>query len=77
MFMNISTILDEILNCQRSPNDKSSLGYNKEETHFEAITSKKNEVSPSFSKGGSKEAGPTPQIKFRRETPSRWTPKKR
>jgi hypothetical protein len=53
-FMNNSTILDEILDSQRSPNDKSGLGYNKEATHFEASTSKKHEVSPSFSKGGSK-----------------------
>jgi chromosome segregation ATPase len=29
-FMNSSTILDEILDSQRSPNDKSGLGYNKE-----------------------------------------------
>jgi hypothetical protein len=55
-FMNNSTILDEILNSQRSPNDKSGLGYNKKVAHFEAITSKKHEVSPSFSKGGSKAA---------------------
>jgi hypothetical protein len=75
--MNRSTILDEILSFQRSPNDKSGIGYNKEATHFEASTSKKHEISPSFSKGGSKEAGPTPQSKFRRETPSRWTPKQR
>jgi hypothetical protein len=97
--MNNSTILDEILDCQRSPNDKSGLGYNKEATHSEASTSKKHEVSPSYSKGGSKvaiqaptqsketfrrtekrrhqEAIPTPQSKFRRETPSRWTPKQR
>jgi hypothetical protein len=52
--MKSSTILDEILSCQRSPNDKSNLGYNKETTHFEAITCKKNELIPSFSKGGSK-----------------------
>jgi predicted RNase H-like nuclease (RuvC/YqgF family) len=47
-FLNSSTILNEILDSQRSPNDKSSLGYNKEATHFEASTSKKHEVSPSF-----------------------------
>jgi septal ring factor EnvC (AmiA/AmiB activator) len=45
-FMNNSTILDEILNCQRSPNDKFGLGYNKEVAHFEVITSKKYEVIP-------------------------------
>jgi hypothetical protein len=98
-FMNSSTILDEILDRQRSPNDKSSLGYNKEAAQFEASTSKKHEVSPSISKSGSKDAiqAPTqsnetfrrieqrrhqesiftPQSKFRRETPSRWTPKQR
>jgi hypothetical protein len=98
-FMNNSTILDEILDSQRSPNDKSGLGYNKEAIHLEASTSKKHEVSPSFSKGGSnvasqpstqrketfkrtkkgrhQEAIFTPQRKFRRETPSRWTPKQR
>jgi hypothetical protein len=53
-FMNNSTILDEILDSQRSPHDKSGLGYNKEATHLEARTSKKHEVSPSFSKCGSK-----------------------
>jgi hypothetical protein len=30
-FLNISMTLDEILDSQRSPNDKSGLGYNKEE----------------------------------------------
>jgi hypothetical protein len=33
-FMNSSTILDEILDSQRYPNDKSCLGYNKEVAHF-------------------------------------------
>jgi predicted Ser/Thr protein kinase len=46
IFMNNSTILDEILNCQRSPNAKSGLGYNKEVAHFEAITSMKHDLSP-------------------------------
>jgi hypothetical protein len=36
--MNNSTILDEILDSQRSPNDKSGLGYNKEDAHLEAIS---------------------------------------
>jgi hypothetical protein len=98
-FLNSSTILNEILDSQRSPNDKSGLGYNKEATHFEASTSKKHEVSPSFSKDGNnvasqpstqsketfkrtkqgrhQEAIFTPQSKFKRETPSRWTPKQR
>jgi hypothetical protein len=49
-FLNSSTIFNEILDSQRSPNDKSGLGYNKEATHVEASTSKKHEVSPSFSK---------------------------
>jgi hypothetical protein len=97
--MNNSTILDEILDSQISPNDKSGLGYNKEATHSEASTSKKHDVGPSFSKGESKfasqapaqsketikrtkqgrhqEAIPTPQRKFRRETPSRLTQKQR
>jgi hypothetical protein len=95
-FMNNSTILNEILDSQRSPNDKSGLGYNKEATHLDANTSKKHEVSPSFSnnvssqpstqrkktlkrtkQGRHQEAIFTPQSKFRRETPSRWTPKER
>jgi hypothetical protein len=98
-FMNNSTILDEILDSQISPNDKSGLGYNKEAIHLEASTSKKYEVSPSLSKGGSNVASQpstqrketfkitkqgrhqksifTPQSKFIRETPSRWTPKQR
>jgi hypothetical protein len=38
------------LESQRSPNDKSRLRYNKEATHVEASTSKKNEVSPSLLK---------------------------
>jgi hypothetical protein len=49
-FLNISTILNEILDSKRSPNDKSGLGYNKEATRVEENTSKKLEVSPSFSK---------------------------
>jgi hypothetical protein len=49
-FLNSSTILNEIMDSQRSPNDKPGLGYNKEATHVEASTSKKLEVSPSFSK---------------------------
>jgi hypothetical protein len=98
-FMNNSKILDEILDSQRSPHDKSGLGYNKEVAHLEASPSKKHEVSPSFSKGGRnvssktstksnetfkrtkkgrhQESIFTPQSKFRRETPSRWTPKQR
>jgi hypothetical protein len=58
--MNNSKILDEILNSQRSPNDKSGLGYNKEATHSEASTSKKHDVGPSFSKGESKYASQAP-----------------
>ena len=48
--MNNSTILDEILDCKRSPNDKYGLGYNEEETQYEASTSKKHDVSLSLSK---------------------------
>jgi hypothetical protein len=50
-FMNISKILDEILDSQRSPNDKLGIGYNKEATHYEASTFKKHDVGHSFSKG--------------------------
>jgi hypothetical protein len=46
-FLNSSLILDEILEIQRSPYDKSSLGYKNESTHVEESTSKKHEVSPS------------------------------
>jgi hypothetical protein len=49
-FLNISLILNEILEIQRSPNDKSGLGYKREDTHAEASTSKKHEVSSSLSK---------------------------
>jgi hypothetical protein len=35
--------LNEILESQRSPNDKLGLGYKKEGTHAEASTSKKHE----------------------------------
>jgi hypothetical protein len=51
-FLNSSTILNEILDSQRSPNDKSGLGYKKEATHVEESTSKKHEVSTSLSKDG-------------------------
>jgi hypothetical protein len=37
-FLNSSTILNENLDSQRSPNDKSNLGYNKEATHVESST---------------------------------------
>jgi hypothetical protein len=46
-FLNNPLILDEILEIQRSPYDKSGLGYKGEDTHAEAITSKKHEVNPS------------------------------
>jgi hypothetical protein len=46
-FLNSSRILDEILESQRSSCDKSSLGYKGEDTHAEASTSNKHEVSPS------------------------------
>jgi hypothetical protein len=44
--LNSSLILDEILDSQRSPKDKSCLGYNKEEIN----TPKKPDASPSFVK---------------------------
>jgi hypothetical protein len=46
-FLNSSRILDEILESQRPSCDKSGLGYKGEDTHAEASTSKKHEVSPS------------------------------
>jgi hypothetical protein len=49
-FLNSSMTLYEILDSQRSPNDKSDLGYNKEEI----ITPKKSDASPSFVKGENK-----------------------
>jgi hypothetical protein len=49
-FLNISQILNEILESQRSSNDKSGLGYKREATHVEARTSRKHEVSSSLSK---------------------------
>jgi hypothetical protein len=39
--------LDEILEIQRSPCNKSSLGYKGEDTLAKASTSKKHEVNPS------------------------------
>jgi hypothetical protein len=46
-FLNSSKILDEILESQRSPYDKSGLGHKEEATHAKASPSKKHEVSPS------------------------------
>jgi hypothetical protein len=90
-FLNSSQILNEILESQRSPNDKSGLGYKREATHVEASTSKKHEVSPSLSKDEDNVASqPSTQGKesFKRTkqgrhqeailTPQRrWTPKQR
>jgi hypothetical protein len=45
-FLNSSLILDEILEIQISPYDKSDLGYKGENTHAEESTSKKHEVNP-------------------------------
>jgi hypothetical protein len=45
-FLNSFMTLDEIFDSQRSPNDKSGLGYNKEEIS----TPKKSNTSPSFVK---------------------------
>jgi hypothetical protein len=65
-FLNSSTILNEILDSQRSPNDISGLGYKKEATHVEERTSKKHEVSPSLSKDGNNVASqPSTQGKER------------
>jgi hypothetical protein len=49
-FLNNSMTLDEIFNSQRSPNDRSGLGYNKEKI----ITPKKSDAGPSFVKGENK-----------------------
>jgi hypothetical protein len=90
-FLNSSQILNKILESQRSPNDKSGLGYKREATYVEASTSKKHEVSPSFSKEEDNvEDQPSTQGKenFKRTnkgrhqeailTPQeRWTPKQR
>jgi hypothetical protein len=56
-FMNNSIILIEIMDNQISPNDKSSLGYNKE---AKVGTYKKHDVGPSFSKGKIKATHQTP-----------------
>ena len=45
-FLNSSKILDDILESQISPYDKSGLGYKEEATHVEESTSKKHELSP-------------------------------
>jgi hypothetical protein len=42
-FLNISMTLDKLLDSQRSPNEKSGIGYNKEEIS----TPKKPDTSPS------------------------------
>jgi hypothetical protein len=79
------------LESQRSPNDKSGLGYKGEATHAEASTSKKHEVNPSLSKDEDNVASQPPtqgKESFKRTkqgrhqeailTPqSRWTPKQR
>ena len=52
---NGSVILDEILNCQRSPCDKFGPTYNKaKKSELGTWTPKRHESSPSFSKGESK-----------------------
>ena len=50
--------MDEILECQRSPCDKSGLGHNKEDEKYKVgtWTSRKHEPSSSFSKDGSEAA---------------------
>jgi hypothetical protein len=46
-FLNISMTLDDILDSQRSPNDTSDIGYNKEDIN----TPKSFDAGPSFVKG--------------------------
>ena len=84
-FKNNSTILSDILDCQRSPFDKTGLGYNKE------IKESKADMNPSSSRVESKTApqvpaqdkediqtkghqgaSPTPLDKFKKETTHRW-----
>jgi septal ring factor EnvC (AmiA/AmiB activator) len=43
-FLNSSRILHEILESQRSPYDKSGLGYKEEATHVETSTFQKNKA---------------------------------
>ena len=61
-FNSSSVILDKILDCQRSPFDKSGLGYKKEEKKSEGGTwsPKIPEASPSSSKGKDKAAPHAP-----------------
>jgi chromosome segregation ATPase len=66
-FLNSSTILNDIFDSQRSPKDKSGLGINKEATHVEASTSKKLEVSPSFSKDVASQPSTQGKETFKRE----------
>jgi hypothetical protein len=79
--LNSSLILNEILESQRSPNDKSGLGYKREATHAEASTSKKHEVSTSLSKDEDKVARKPPTQGKKRTNQERhkegWTPKQR
>ena len=74
------------MESQRSPNDKSSLGYKKEATHVEASTSKKPEVKDEEkvasqpSTKGKESFKRTKQERHQEATftPQRkWTPKKR
>jgi hypothetical protein len=90
-FLNSSQILNEIMEIQRSPNDKSGLGYKGEATHDEESTSNNHEVSPSLSKDeynvarqpytkGKENFKRTKQGRHQEDifTPQRkWTPKKR
>ena len=52
-----SIVLDKILNCQRSPLDKTGLGYkkNKEKSEDDAWSSKTPEAGPSTSKAAPQE----------------------
>ena len=51
-FKDSSVVLDKILDCQRSPFDKTGLGYKKEGEKYEdgIWSSKTSEVGPSTSK---------------------------
>ena len=76
-FKNSSTILGEILYCQRSPFDKTGLGYNKKtkEADMNPSSSRvENKTAPQvsaqdkedFQTKGHQGAGPTPPDRFRK-----------
>ena len=82
-FKNSSTILGEILDCQRYPFDKTGLGYNKKTKEVDMNPSSsrvENKTAPQvptqdkedFRTKGHQGVGPTPPDKFKKETNPRW-----